>query len=74
MLRAMIRPVHEIAAEVIRQAGQDKPADATLREVLKSLRDLAPFDATEVARKIFIYYCWHDLLDYAGTEDYALIN
>ncbi len=55
----MIQPVHEIAAEVIRQTGRDKPADAALREVLKSLRDLAPFDATEVARTVFIYYRWH---------------
>ena len=55
----MIQPVHEIAAEVIRQTGKDKPADAALREVLKSLRDLAPFDATEVARTVFIYYRWH---------------
>jgi 16S rRNA (cytosine967-C5)-methyltransferase len=69
MLRAMIRPVHEIAAEVIRQAGRDKPADAALREVLKSLRDLAPFDATEVARTVFIYYRWHVWLrDERGVE------
>jgi 16S rRNA (cytosine967-C5)-methyltransferase len=59
MLRTMIQPVHEIAAEVIRQTGKDKPADAALRQVLKSLRDLAPFDATEVARTVFIYYRWH---------------
>jgi len=59
MLRPVIQPVHEIAAEVIRQTGKDKPADAALREVLKSLRDLAPFDATEVARTVFIYYRWH---------------
>jgi 16S rRNA (cytosine967-C5)-methyltransferase len=69
MLRAMIRPVHEIAAEVIRKAGKDKPADAALREVLKSLRDLAPFDATEVARTVFIYYRWHAWLrDERGVE------
>jgi len=55
----MIQPVHEIAAEVIRQTGKDKPADAALREVLKSLRDLAPFDATEIAKTVFIYYRWH---------------
>ena len=55
----MIQPVHEIAAEVIRQTGKDKPADAALREVLKSLRDLAPFDATEVAKTVFTYYRWH---------------
>ena len=59
MLRVMIQPVHEIAAEVIRKTGKDKPADAALREVLKSLRDLAPFDATEVAKTVFIYYRWH---------------
>ena len=59
MLRPVIQPVHEIAAEVIRQTGKDKPADAALREVLKSLRDLAPFDATEVAKTVFIYYRWH---------------
>jgi 16S rRNA (cytosine967-C5)-methyltransferase len=59
MLRTMIQPVHEIAAEVIRQTGRDKPADAALREVLKSLRDLAPFDATEIAKTVFIYYRWH---------------
>jgi ribosomal protein S12 len=55
----MIQPVHEIAAEVIRQTGKDKPADAALREVLKSLRELAPFDATEVAKTVFTYYRWH---------------
>jgi len=59
MLRPVIQPVHEIAAEVIRQTGKDKPADAALREVLKSLRDLAPFDATEIAKTVFIYYRWH---------------
>ena len=65
----MIGPVHEIAAEVIRKAGRDKPADAALREVLKSLRDLAPFDATEVARTVFIYYRWHVWLrDERGVE------
>jgi 16S rRNA (cytosine967-C5)-methyltransferase len=65
----VIRPVHEIAAEVIRKAGKEKPADAALREVLKSLRDLAPFDATEVARTVFIYYRWHAWLrDERGVE------
>jgi len=59
MLRTVIHHVHEIAAEVIRKTGRDKPADAALREVLKSLRNLAPFDATEVAKTVFIYYRWH---------------
>ncbi|HEY4415681.1 MAG TPA: RsmB/NOP family class I SAM-dependent RNA methyltransferase [Verrucomicrobiae bacterium] len=51
--------VHQIAAEVIRQTGKDKPADMALREVLKQVKDLAPFDATEIARMVFIYYRWH---------------
>jgi 16S rRNA (cytosine967-C5)-methyltransferase len=69
MLRAVIHKVHEIAAEVIRQTGKDKPADAALREVLKEIKDLAPFDATEIARTVFIYYRWHVWLrDERGVE------
>ena len=69
MLRAVIHNVHEIAAEVIRQTGKDKPADAALREVLKQIKDLAPFDATEIARTVFIYYRWHVWLrDERGVE------
>ncbi len=69
MLRAVIHKVHEIAAEVIRQTGKDKPADAALREVLKQIKDLAPFDATEIARTVFIYYRWHVWLrDERGVE------
>jgi 16S rRNA (cytosine967-C5)-methyltransferase len=54
--------VQEIAAEVIRSTSRDKPADAALREVLKQTRDLAPFDATEVAKTVFLYYRWHGWL------------
>lgn len=69
MLRVVIHNVHQIAAEVIRQTGRDKPADAALREVLKLNRDLAPFDATEIARTVFIYYRWHVWLrDERGVE------
>ncbi len=69
MLRAVIHNVHEIAAEVIRKTGKDKPADAALREVLKQIKDLAPFNATEVARTVFIYYRWHVWLrDERGVE------
>jgi|GEM_PF-2254428 len=35
MLRAMIQPVHEVAAEVIRKTGKDKPADVALCEGIK---------------------------------------
>ena len=53
MLRTVSHNVHEIVAEVIRQTGKDKPADAALREVLKQIKDLAPLDATAVARDRF---------------------
>ena len=55
----MIHDVQAIATEVIRKTGKDKPADAALREVLKQIKDLAPFDATEVAKTVFLYYRWH---------------
>lgn len=51
--------VQEIATEVIRSASREKPADAALREVLKQTRDLAPFDAAEVSKTVFLYYRWH---------------
>ena len=54
--------VQEIAAEVIRSTSRDKPADAALREVLKQTRDLAPFDAAEVCKTVFMYYRWHGWL------------
>ena len=54
--------VQEIAAEVIRSTSRDHPADAALREVLKQTRNLAPFDATEVAKTVFGYYRWHGWL------------
>ena len=59
MLRNMIHDVQAIAAEVIRKTGKDKPADAALREVFKQIKDLAPFDATEIAKTVFLYYRWH---------------
>jgi len=54
--------VQEIAAEVIRSASRDQPADAALREVLKQTRNLAPFDAAEVSKTVFRYYRWHGWL------------
>jgi 16S rRNA (cytosine967-C5)-methyltransferase len=62
--------VQEIAAEVIRSTSRDKPADAALREVLKQTRNLAPFDATEVSKTVFLYYRWHGWLrDERGGVD-----
>lgn len=61
--------VQEIVAEVIRSASRDKPADTALREVLKQTRNLAPFDATEVSKLVFLYYRWHGWIrDERGVE------
>ncbi len=51
--------IHEIAAEVIRSASREKPADAALREVLKEFRDLPPWDQAAVSKAVFTYYRWH---------------
>ncbi|MGC3958990.1 MAG: RsmB/NOP family class I SAM-dependent RNA methyltransferase [Verrucomicrobiota bacterium] len=61
--------VHDIAVEVIRTAGRDKPADQALREVLKAMRDLPPFDAAAVSRAVFTYYRWHGWLRDERTVD-----
>jgi len=62
MLRPVSHQVHEIVAEVIRQSGAGKPADAVLREVLKHRSDLPPAQATAVAKTVFIYYRWYGWL------------
>lgn len=54
--------VQQIATEVIRSTSRDNRADAALREVLKQTRNLAPFDATEVSKTVFLYYRWHSWL------------
>ena len=55
----MISDIYQVVAEVIRSASREKPADAALREVLKRMRDLPPFDAAEVSKAVFTYYRWH---------------
>jgi 16S rRNA (cytosine967-C5)-methyltransferase len=61
--------VHDIAVEVVRTANRDKPADQALREVLKAMRELPPFDAAEVSRAVFTYYRWHGWLRDERTAD-----
>ena len=51
--------VQDLAFEVIRSTSREKPADAALREVLKRMRDLPPFDAREVSQLVFAHYRWH---------------
>ena len=48
--------------EAIRQTSKGKPADAALRDLLKPIKDLAPLDATAVAKTFFIYYRWYGWL------------
>ena len=48
--------------EVIRQTSKGKSADAALRDVLKPIKDLAPFDATAAAKTLFTYYRWYGWL------------
>lgn len=55
--------------EVIRTASRDKPADQALREVLKAMRELPPFDATAVSQAVFAYYRWHAWLRDERTVD-----
>lgn len=61
--------VHDIAVEVIRAAGREKPADQALREVLKKQRELPPFDAAAVSQAVFAYYRWHAWLRDERTVD-----
>jgi 16S rRNA (cytosine967-C5)-methyltransferase len=61
--------VHDIAVEVIRTAGHEKPADQALRDVLKKQRELTPFDAAAVSRAVFTYYRWHAWLRDERTVD-----
>jgi 16S rRNA (cytosine967-C5)-methyltransferase len=55
----VISDIYQVVAEVIRSASREKPADAALREVLKRMPDLPPFDAAEVSKAVFTYYRWH---------------
>jgi 16S rRNA (cytosine967-C5)-methyltransferase len=55
----VISDIHQVVAEVIRSASREKPADTALREVLKRMRNLPPFDAAEVSKAVFTYYRWH---------------
>jgi 16S rRNA (cytosine967-C5)-methyltransferase len=54
--------ISEIVAEVIRSASREKPADTALRETLKRMRDVPPFDAAEISHALFMYYRWQGWL------------
>lgn len=53
----------DLAADVIARAGRERPADATLREVLRRSRGLSPADAREASQAVFAYYRWFGWLE-----------
>ena len=53
----------DIAADVVRQANLENPADAVLRAVLKKQRELLPEESRAVSRAVFAYYRWKGWLD-----------
>ena len=50
--------VIRFAADVIRNTAKERPADAVLREALKSNTTLTTVQRREVARAVFTYYRW----------------
>jgi 16S rRNA (cytosine967-C5)-methyltransferase len=52
-----------LADHVIRRASRDQPADALLRQELKSQHGLPATDAALVSRAVFAYYRWLGWLD-----------
>ncbi|MEW6306390.1 MAG: RsmB/NOP family class I SAM-dependent RNA methyltransferase [Verrucomicrobiota bacterium] len=56
-----------IAESVIRKADREHPADAVLREELKSKRDLSRADGSRISRAVFAFYRWQGWL--SDTKD-----
>ncbi len=56
----------QIAEAVIRRADREHPADAVLRNELRSQRSLPPAALAEVSRAVFAYYRW---LGWLETRD-----
>lgn len=48
------------AAEVIRKANREKPADAVLRTQFKNAKNLWRQDAREITQAVFAYYRWRN--------------
>jgi 16S rRNA (cytosine967-C5)-methyltransferase len=54
--------LHAIAANVIRNATRERPADAVLRDMLRADPTLAKGDRRIISRAVFAYYRWKQLL------------
>ena len=48
-----------LARAVIARASRELPADAALREALRSAKGLTPADSRETAEAVFAYFRWH---------------
>lgn len=59
----MVATVYEVAETVIRASDATHPADKVLRDTLRTQRDLAPEEVSEVARAVFSYFRWLPWLD-----------
>lgn len=53
----------KLSASVIAKAGRSRPADAVLRQALKTERGLSTADAKEVTHAVFAYYRWLGWMD-----------
>jgi 16S rRNA (cytosine967-C5)-methyltransferase len=53
----------DLAAAIVNESGQQKPADSILRSRLRVAKGLHPDDATAVSRLVFSYYRWFGWLD-----------
>jgi 16S rRNA (cytosine967-C5)-methyltransferase len=54
--------VLRIAADVIRKADREHPADAVLRETFKRLRVLSPEETRAISNTVFTYFRWRGFL------------
>ena len=52
-----------LAERVVRAANREHPADAVLRQELKSRGRLAPGEASRVSAAVFAYYRWRSWLN-----------
>jgi 16S rRNA (cytosine967-C5)-methyltransferase len=54
--------IFDIAEEVVRRSDREHPADAVLRERLRSARGISRVEAAEISRLVFTFYRWRGWL------------
>jgi 16S rRNA (cytosine967-C5)-methyltransferase len=59
----MNRHLLDLAGEIIRQSDREHPADAVLRSVLKSRRELSSEASAAVSRAVFAFFRWRGWLE-----------